>query len=576
VPTAPDESAAAARLGYHPKMAAAVVDPVALAVETHHSWVDGREVPGGGGRRLAVSPATGLAFAQATLLSAAQAHAALAAAEAAFPAWSALSFRERGRHLLALREAVLQDADELARLVAREQGKPDAETQAVEIFPSLEALKHLALHAEDVLRDHEIESEVLLFAHKGCRLVYAPLGVVLVITPWNYPFAISLTGVAAALAAGNTVVLKPAPATTLIGLRLGALCREAGLPDGVVNVVAVDDSLAPALVEDPKVAKIVFTGSVATGKKVMAQAAKNLTPVVLELGGKDPAIVCEDADLDRAARGIVWGAFLNAGQTCASVERVYVLEAVKDRFVAKVVEETRKLRLGDPSDATTDVGPMSMDRQRRLVIDHVQDARARGAQVLVGGETPSGPGFFYPPTVLTEVDHSMRIMREETFGPVLPIMSVASLDEAIRLANDSAYGLTASGWTRDPATARKLQERLQAGVVTINDSVSSFGEPTAPWGGVKQSGVGRTHGGAGLREMVQVKYVTEDWSRGPALWWYPYGDDYRRLMSTANRALHARSLFARIGSELQLVRFARFWRRVSLLSLLRNLDKLLS
>jgi acyl-CoA reductase-like NAD-dependent aldehyde dehydrogenase len=556
-------------------MAAAVVDPVALTVETHHSWVGGKEVAGVAGERPAESPTTGERFAQSSLLSASQAVDAFAAARRAFPAWSELSFRSRGRHLLALREAVLEDADDLARLIAREQGKPEAEAQAVEIFPALEALKHLALHAEDILRDREIESAVLLFAHKRCRLIYAPLGVVLVITPWNYPFAISLIGIASALAAGNTVVLKPAPATTLIGLRLGSLCRKAGIPDGVVNVVAVDDGIAPALVEDPRVAKIVFTGSVATGKKVMAQAAKNLTPVVLELGGKDAAIVCKDADLDRAARGIVWGAFLNAGQTCASVERVYVEQAVKDRFVAKVVEETRKLRLGDPAMATTDVGPMSMERQRRIVIDHVEDARARGAQILVGGETSSGPGCFYPPTVLTEVDHSMRIMREETFGPVLPIMSVASLDEAIRLANDSEYGLTASGWTRDPATARLLQERLQAGVVTINDCVSSFGEPTAPWGGLKQSGLGRTHGRAGLREMVQVKYVTEDWGRRSALWWYPYDDRYRRLMSTANRALHSRSFFTRIAHQLGLVRFGRFWQRVSLPSLLRNLDKLL-
>ncbi len=556
-------------------MAAAVVDPVGLALETHHSWIGGKEVAGQGGARPALNPTTGGVFAQSSLLDRAQVEGAFVAAATAFPGWSGRSFRERGRHLLALRQAVLEGADDLAALIAREQGKPVAEAQAVEIFPALEALKHLALHAEDILQDEEVESEVLLFAHKRCRLVYAPLGVVLVITPWNYPFAISLMGVATALAAGNTVVLKPAPATTLVGLRLGALCRQAGFPDGVVNVVAVDDSLAPVLVEDPRVAKVVFTGSVATGRKVMAAAAKNLTPVVLELGGKDPAIVCKDADLDRAARGIVWGAFLNAGQTCASVERVYVEAEVQERFVAKVVEETRKLRLGDPAAAATDVGPMSMDRQRSVVIDHVEDAKAKGARVLVGGETPPGPGCFYPPTVLTAVDHSMRIMREETFGPVLPIMSVASLDEAIRLANDSEYGLTASGWTRDPETARKLQERLLAGVVTINDCVSSFGEPTAPWGGVKHSGVGRTHGRVGLREMARVKYVSEDASRAPALWWYPYGEDYRRLMATANQALHSGSLFTRIVHQLAFVRFARFWKRVSPLSLLRNLDKLL-
>jgi succinate-semialdehyde dehydrogenase/glutarate-semialdehyde dehydrogenase len=540
----------------------------------HHSWVGNREVEGHGGRREAINPANGRAFAETSLLDAEQAAGAVAAAAAAFPAWSGLPFAERRRALLRLRAQVLQEAEDVARLIAQEQGKPAAEAHAVEIFPALEALKHLALRAEDVLREDPLESEVLLFAHKDCRLVYAPLGVVLVITPWNYPLSISLTGVTTALAAGNTVVLKPAPATTLIGLRIGALCRAAGIPDGVVNVVNVDDALAPSLVEDPRVAKVVFTGSVATGKKVMASAARNLTPVVLELGGKDPAIVCADADLDRAARGIVWGAFVNCGQTCASVERVYVDKAVAGPFIARVVEQTRQLRVGDPAGDEVDVGPMTSEAQRRIVEEHVEEAKARGASVLTGGARPSGPGFFYPPTVLTGVDHSMRIMREETFGPVLPIMAVESLGEAIRLANDSDYGLTASGWTRDPETARRLQEGLAAGVVTINDCVSSFGEPSAPWGGIKKSGFGRTHGGVGLKEMVQVKYVTADRSRRPALWWFPYGADYSRLMAASNRALHGSSFWARLSNQLALMRFPRFWRRVNPGSLLRNIDKL--
>lgn len=545
-----------------------------IGLPLHHSLVGFQEAPGRAGRRAVVSPTDGHAFAEVSLLDRDEAGAAIGSARAAFPAWSGLSFAERGRHLLRLRDVVLDEAYALAALIAREQGKPAPEAHAVEIFPALETLKHLALHAEDVLRDDPVDSEVLLFAQKDCRLVYEPYGTMLVITPWNYPFFLSMSGVAEALVAGNTVVLKPAPSTTLVGLRIGEMARKAGLPPGVLNVVAVDDAGAAALVTDPRVAKVVFTGSVATGKKVMAAAAQNLTPVVLELGGKDAAIVCKDADLARAAQGIVWGAFLNAGQTCASVERVYVEKEIAEPFLARVVAETKKLRLGDPAQAGVDVGPMSLERQRRTVADHVDEARALGAKVWTGGEVPAGPGLFYPPTVLSGVDHSMKIMREETFGPVLPVMVVESLDEALRLANDSAYGLTASGWTRDPQTAARLQRELKAGVVTINDCVSSCGEPSAPWGGYGQSGIGRAHGLAGLREMVQVKYVTRDPSRRPAAWWFPYDAEYARMMGVHNRAFHGRSLFTRATNQLRLLTFPRFWRRASLGAVLRNLDKL--
>jgi succinate-semialdehyde dehydrogenase/glutarate-semialdehyde dehydrogenase len=551
-------------------------EAAAATLALHHSLVDNRPVEGRGGLRPVVSPATGRPFAGVSLLDAEQAAAAVGAAQAAFPAWSALPFRERGRFLLGARHALTDAADDLVRLIAREQGKPASEAYAVELFPALEALKHLALHAEDALRDDPLDASALLFAHKDCRVVFAPLGVVLVITPWNYPFAISLTGVAAALMAGNTVVLKPAPATTLVGLRLGELFREAGLPPGVLNVVASDDAQAQALVEDPRVAKIVFTGSVATGRKIMAAAAHNLTPVLLELGGKDPAIVCRDADLERAAAGIAWGAFLNAGQTCASVERVYVEAPVADEFIRRVVDETRALRLGDPESDEVDVGPMTLERQRALVEEHVDDAVRRGAQVLVGGRRPDGPGLFYPPTVLTQVDHSMRVMREETFGPLLPIMVVPSVDEAVRLANDSPYGLTASVWTRDADLARRLRARLQAGVVTVNDCVATYGEPTAPWGGVKHSGIGRTHGLFGLREMVQVRYVSEDWGRRRRLlWWFPYDAEFRAVMRAALPALHAPRWITRLHAQLRLAASRRFRRRVGLVDTAAHLDKLM-
>jgi len=556
-------------------MASLAETPRAGALPRHGSLVGGREVAGRGGTRAVVDPAGGATFAEVTLLDAQQAADAVAAAGQAFSAWAGLGFAGRGRLLLRLGQAIVDERDAIAALIAREQGKPEAEAHLVEIVPALAALKHLALGAEDALREEPVESELPLFVHKEARLMHVPIGVVLVITPWNYPFSIALSGVATALAAGNTVVLKPAPATTLIGLRVGELCRKAGIPDGVVNVVAADDAVAAALVEDPRVGKIVFTGSVATGRKVMAAAARNLTPVVLELGGKDAAVVCRDADLDRAARGIVWGAFVNAGQTCASVERVYVEEPVAEAFVARVVDETRRLRVGDPRSPDTDVGPLTLERQRRLVEEHVQDAVARGAKVLVGGARTEGPGWFYPPTVLVDVDHRMRVMREETFGPVLPIMRVASVEEAVALANDSEYGLTASGWTRDAGTARRLQRELLAGAVTINDHVTSFGEPTAPWGGFKHSGIGRTHGRAGLREMVQVKYVSRDTSGRADLWWFPYDGEMARVAAAANLALHAPSFLTRMKNQLRLFSFRRFRRRANLPSIAAHIDKTL-
>jgi succinate-semialdehyde dehydrogenase/glutarate-semialdehyde dehydrogenase len=550
----------------------ATAPATATDLATFHSWVGGREVEGRGGLRAATNPATGEPFAQASLLDAAQANEAIAAAHAAFPAWSRTSFAERARLLDRWRQAVVDEADAIARLIEREQGKPAAEALAAEVLPSLDALVYLKQHAQDLLRDEPVEARQLLLAHKQARIVYTPIGVVLAVKPWNYPWGQSLPVLASALVAGNTAILKPAPATTLIGLRMGALAQKAGFPPGVLGVVAVDDALSQSLVEDPRVGKIVFTGSVATGRKVMATAARNLTPVVLELGGKDAAIVCRDADLERAAKGVVWSAFLNAGQTCAAVERVYVEKAVAEEFLAKVVAETKSLRpaRGDEGE----LGPMTLERQRAIVERHVQDAVARGARVVLGGARGEEPGFFYPPTVLTDVDHTMAVMREETFGPVLPVMVVGSLDEAIRLANDSDYGLTASGWTTSRETAERLQRELVAGIVSINDHTSSFGEPAAPWGGVKWSGIGRIHGPLGLREMVHARYVSRDGGRGPELWWYPYDAALGRLLKHSAAALYSTSLARRLAGQLRMAGFARLWQRLGLRRLLASLDKL--
>jgi len=555
-------------------VASALIEAPA-GLETRHSWIGNREVPGRAGVRPAVNPATGAAFAQASLLDAEQAGEAFAVARAAAAAWGRRGFRERAAVLLRARDVLAAEADDVAGLIASEQGKPRAEALSAEVFPGLEALRHFALHAEAALRPEPLPSEIPLFAHKEARLAYEPYGVVLAITPWNYPLFLALGAVSAALAAGNAAVLKPAPATTLVGLRIADVFRKAGLPDGALSVLAVDDGVAQRLVEDPRVGKVVFIGSLATGRKVMAAAARNLTPVLLELGGKDAAVVCRDADVPRAARGIVWGAFMNTGQTCVSVERVYVEAPVAEAFTACVLDETRRLRVGDPAQPETDVGPMTLESQRLVVEEHVRDAVARGARVLAGGERPAGPGLFYPPTVLADVDHTMRVMREETFGPVLPIMAVKDLDEAIARANDSDYGLTASGWTRSRKAAERLQRELRAGVVTINDCVSSIGEPTAPYGGMGQSGIGRSHGVVGLRELVQPKYLTWDASRKAPVWWFPYREGFPGFMRSALAAIHGPSLPQRLVAAARVLASGRFWRGADVLGVLRRIDRFL-
>ena len=369
-------------------------------------------------------------------------------------------------------------------------------------------------------------------------------------------------------------MLKPASATALTGLAVGDLCRRAGIPPGVVNVVTAGGEDTNRLIEHPGIAKILFTGAVETGIGVMQRAAKNLTGVVLELGGKDPAVVAADADLDRASSGLVWGAFVNAGQACGSVERVYVVKDVAEEFLGKVVAKAKALRLGDPLSPSTDMGPLTTEAQRALVEAHVADAKAKGARILTGGKRPRAKGWWYPPTVLTNVDHSMRCMREETFGPLLPVMVVDTLDDAIRLANESEFGLTASGWTRSRKTARRLAEELHAGTVTINDHLFSFGEPTATWGGVKKSGVGRSHAAFGLHELVNIKHVSVDMGNSAAMpWWYPYDSAFHAFTKRAFGTLYSNDPRTKLPDALGLLGSGRFFGYVKVSTLASRLGK---
>ncbi|HUS09066.1 MAG TPA: aldehyde dehydrogenase family protein [Pyrinomonadaceae bacterium] len=475
-------------------------------------------------------PATGEEIGRAPLTSPEAVRRAVKSARSAQPAWAARSFRERARVILQARELMLAERDEIALLVCRETGKPIAEALSMEIVPTLDAMHYFAHATKDLLRPQKIDIGQYGLMGRSSSIVFRPLGVIGIISPWNFPLATPADEVVMSLMAGNAVVLKPSELTPLIALKLGDLFKRAGLPAGLLNIATGDGSTGAALI-DARVDKIMFTGSVATGKRVAEAAAKYLTPVVLELGGKDPMIVLEDADVANAARAAVWGAFANSGQACASVERCYVHESIAPKFIEQIVSETRRLKQGLGTEESVDVGSMSSRRQLEIVEAHVNDAARGGARILTGGKRGAQPnGFFYEPTILTNVDQNMMIMRDETFGPVLPVMTFTTDDEAINLANDSIYGLTASVWTRNIARGRRLAERIEAGTVMVNEVVYTHGIAQTPWGGVKESGYGTTHGRMGLLQLVHSHHIhVNRISFLPDLWWFRYSPKAAKL-----------------------------------------------
>src|SRR2546421_484307 len=491
-------------------------------------------------------PATGEEIGRAPLRSPEDVAQAVARAREAQKGWGAHTFRERAGVVMRARSLVLEELDEVAALISRESGKPSAEAIAMEIVPTLDLMQFFARKTERMLRAEKINIGLYRFMGRTSTVEYHPLGVVGVISPWNFPWAIPLGEVVMALMAGNAVVLKPSELTPLVALKIGDVFQRARLPDGVLEIVTGDGSTGAALVE-AGADKIMFTGSVATGKRVAESAARRLIPVVLELGGKDPLIVFEDADLDAASSAAVWGAFANAGQACASVERCYVHASVAEDFTSRVVEKVKALRQASESEEGADIGAMSSERQLRTVEEHVREAVKRGARILTGGGRARGlpeGGAFYEPTVLTGVDHSMTVMREETFGPVLPLMTFRDEDEAVRLANDSPFGLTASVWTRKLRRGRRVASRIEAGTVMVNEVLYTHGIAQTPWGGVKQSGLGRTHGRLGLLELVAPHHIhVNHLAFLPDLWWFRYSPPAGKLFRGFSQRFTTRSIF---------------------------------
>jgi acyl-CoA reductase-like NAD-dependent aldehyde dehydrogenase len=525
--------------------------------------VNGEPGTGAGPRIADINPSTGEPFAWVACADTAEIERAIEAATFASKLWRGAPFEERARRLGRLAALVHEQAEPLASLIALEQGKPFAEALALEILPALDHLSFLSRHARELTQGEPIEPRHPLYAHKRALYLYDPLGVVVLITSSSLPFAQPLIQTASALAMGNAVILKPSELTPLTALRVGELCAEAGFPAGLVNVVPATPEDTLRLVSHDKVAKVFVTGTHETGQGIMAVAALAPRPVVLSLGGKHPSIVAADADVSRAARGIVWGALANAGQNCGAVERVYVEERIAAAFVQAVLAEVDSARSGDPLGGSIEVGPLISEARRQTVHEHVSEAVLFGARLPRGGQIPAGPGFFYPPTVVLDPPEGCRLLQEETLGPVIPIVAVESIERAIEKANDSAFALTASGWTKSEDTAERLMVGLQAGVVTINDVLYAYGEPAATWSGFKRSGMGASHGLSGLKEMSRRRFVSFDGSPSEApAFAFPYGAEAGGAVASVMDALHAPKRWTRGVALLRLLRSSRFRARV--------------
>ncbi|HXX63594.1 MAG TPA: aldehyde dehydrogenase family protein [Bacteroidota bacterium] len=473
----------------------------------------------------------------------------IAEARRAQELWSNRSFSDRGQHIKRIRDHIVDHADDIARLISRDTGKTLMDALSTEVIPAALSADFYSRRAAKALRPQRLAGGSILFANKRSYLGRTPYGVVGIISPWNYPFAIPFHETIMGLMAGNAIVLRISSRTQQVAGELQR-CIEAGdLPKGLFALVNTAGSVAGTAFLDGGVDKLFFTGSVEVGKSLMAKAAEQLVPLALELGGNDAMIVCADANVDRAVGGALWAGFSNAGQSCAGVERIFVERPVYEEFITKLRTGVENLSHGFGDEYGSQIGEISTEEQLRKVNEHVEDAVSKGARITARAlPAPEPEGRFFPPTLLESVTSDMKTMREETFGPVVAVEQVESVEAAIRKANDSHLGLTASVWSRNRTHARAIAGHLQVGTVTINDHLMSHGLPETPWGGFKQSGIGRTHGDLGLEEMTQPRVIVDDILPFAQrnMWWYPHSQKvYDGLMGVLH-LLYARSLGMRI------------------------------
>ncbi len=483
------------------------------------------------------NPATGQTLRTLPCHSAEEVREAMGRARRAQRAWSAVSVEARGKRLERVAEVIARRTDEIARIVSEENGKVRGEALLHDVGPTLLVMSYFIEHAPRILARETIR--LAIAKHRKSHLAYVPKGVVGVITPWNFPFFMPGSDVAMSLLAGNGVVLKPSEVTPLSSLVLKECYDEGGIDPDLFQVVTGLGETGAALI-DAGPDHVVFTGSVPTGRRVGVACAERMIPYTLELGGKAPAVVLDDADLDRTAGAILWGGFANAGQVCASVERVYATAPVYDELVRRVTEGAQALKVGAPDQGgVVDIGAMTWAKQRDIVESLVADAREKGARVTTGGERVDG-GLFYRPTVIADCNHDMRVMKEEVFGPIIPFMRVQSEAEAIRLANESHLGLGAYVFTKDRDRGARVAEQLEVGSVMVNDVLTHAGSPEMPWGGIRQSGLGVVRSERGLRELCHARHVNVDrvrpLERDP--FWFPYSDKQTKVTRKFVRSLY--------------------------------------
>jgi succinate-semialdehyde dehydrogenase/glutarate-semialdehyde dehydrogenase len=488
-----------------------------------HLYINGQWVEGTNSFT-AINPSTGEPLGAVYQASEIEVNAAVAAAQNALPVWSKFDATARAEVLGKVVDLIIARYGEqgkltgLKDLIMTEMGKrlPEAD---IEVIETSDMIAFFVKEAPRLLAPTTPELNQDLWSTKKSKIIYDPVGVIGVIKPWNYPLELPIWAIAPALVAGNTVVFKPSEYSSFVGLEIGRLFEEAGLPPGVLNIITGDGEVGKMLVRHEGIDMISFTGGVSTGREIATECGKQLKKCSLELGGNDPAIVEPDVDLELAANGLVWGAFCNSGQVCVSANRVFVHQQIADELIKRIIDKTKALRI------MIDFGPIISAEQLAIVEEQVNDAVSKGATVLVGGKrVEHSNGYYYSPTVITNVSSSMRLMTEECFGPVLPIVTVADTEEGVELANRSEYGLGASVWTSDLEKGQEIAKTIQSGMVWINDVNVAF--PETPWGGVKCSGIGTELSEWGLYEYVQRKHINVETSTNNRRdWWYPYQEN---------------------------------------------------